>query len=579
MNYNDIADVNKRLYNGNISQTYWRTANIDNSLKNYEYRYDALNRITGAVDNTTNYNLANVSYDKNGNITNLAREGHLTTAATTFGPMDNLSYYYSGNQLHSVTDSSGKTTGFNDGNSSDTVYDNGNDDYKYDTNGNLIKDLNKGIGTSSTNGITYNHLNLPIEIKFDNSSTKKINYTYDATGVKLQKVVNDGGNLTTTDYAGNYIYENNILQFFNHAEGYTTPDGSGGFDYVYQYLDHLGNIRISYSDSDGNGSVSTSEIIEESNYYPFGLEHKGYNNVVNGTENKYQTFQGQELEEELGKNTLAFQWRDYDPAIARFNKIDRFAEKYNRISPYSFTANNPIFFNEIKGDSINITLIQRYDTANGTNYAQNIISDLNEQTGMTFEVNDNGQLTYQVDSNGNAVVSTTTDSNGNTTQNGSAEARTMMTHAVSTTDQAYVKITTTGNSGVRGTGSPLIQLNPNQINSFVTGANNVNSKTQGWGMTLMHEAQHSNVAEGGANSHGSEKANFGQTGTIVDRMNIVRRQMNSQGKNYGIRTSYQGLYFNPTSKKPIYVPYGSSSRNQMNAGNPPSTSTMFIQFN
>jgi len=36
-------------------------------------------------------------------------------------------------------------------------------------------------------------------------------------------------------------------------------------------------------------------------YYTFGLKHKGYNNVVNGTENKYQTFQGQELEEELGK--------------------------------------------------------------------------------------------------------------------------------------------------------------------------------------------------------------------------------------------------------------------------------------
>lgn|GEM_PF-6203685 len=74
--------------------------------------------------------------------------------------------------------------------------------------------------------------------------------------------------------------------------------------------------------------------------------------MVNGIENKYQTFQGQELEEDLGKNTLAYQWRDYDPAIARFNKIDRFAEKYQNLSPYSFTGNNPIKYKEINGDSI-----------------------------------------------------------------------------------------------------------------------------------------------------------------------------------------------------------------------------------
>ena len=90
------------------------------------------------------------------------------------------------------------------------------------------------------------------------------------------------------------------------------------------------------------------------NYYPFGLKHKGYNNVVNGSENKYQTYNGKELEEELGKNTLAYGWRDYDPAIGRFNKIDRFAEKYLSISPYNYTANNPIRFVDIAGDSINL---------------------------------------------------------------------------------------------------------------------------------------------------------------------------------------------------------------------------------
>jgi len=41
--------------------------------------------------------------------------------------------------------------------------------------------------------------------------------------------------------------------------------------YVYQYKDHLGNIRLSYSDNVlKNGTIAQNEIIEENNYYPFG---------------------------------------------------------------------------------------------------------------------------------------------------------------------------------------------------------------------------------------------------------------------------------------------------------------------
>ncbi|MCV6629835.1 MAG: hypothetical protein OIF50_08245, partial [Flavobacteriaceae bacterium] len=55
------------LYNGNISETKWRTANSDSSLKSYAYSYDALNRITAATDNTGKYNLSGITYDKMGN--------------------------------------------------------------------------------------------------------------------------------------------------------------------------------------------------------------------------------------------------------------------------------------------------------------------------------------------------------------------------------------------------------------------------------------------------------------------------------------------------------------------------------
>jgi hypothetical protein len=111
-----------------------------------------------------------------------------------------------------------------------------------------------------------------------------------------------------TEYAGKYIYSNNEtagtmkLEFFSHPEGYIEPvantfkskkrfrfgiDGGGtttysSYNYVFQYKDHLGNVRLSYSDTDLNGAVDQSEIIEESNYYPFGLKQKGYSNAPCG---------------------------------------------------------------------------------------------------------------------------------------------------------------------------------------------------------------------------------------------------------------------------------------------------------
>ncbi len=87
----------------------------------------------------------------------------------------------------------------------------------------MTKDLNKGIFD-----ITYNHLNLPVEIDFSQRKPliKEITYRYDATGMKLEKSVKDGTTITT-QYAGGFIYNNNggdqKLQFFSHREGYVEP--------------------------------------------------------------------------------------------------------------------------------------------------------------------------------------------------------------------------------------------------------------------------------------------------------------------------------------------------------------------
>lgn len=332
INYNDGTGAD--LYNGNISQTQWKTANTDNSLKTYYYAYDALNRITSGTDNTGNYNLDSVGYDKNGNITSLNRKGYTNAGATSFGTMDNLVYTYqtTSNQLKKVLDNGDDTYGFKDGVNQTT-------EFTYDGNGNLISDANKGI-----TAISYNHLNLPTQVTM---ASGNIQYIYDATGVKQKKIVSTGN---TTLYAGNYVYEGpssyEELIFFNTLEGYVEPSGTG-FDYVYQYKDHLGNIRLSYKDVSATSTPSL-EIQEENNYYPFGLKHKAYNTAKNGVHHKFE-FQDQESQEELDLNWISFKWRNHDPAIGRFMSIDPLAEDYVYNGTYNFSENRVIDGVELEG--------------------------------------------------------------------------------------------------------------------------------------------------------------------------------------------------------------------------------------
>lgn len=108
--------------------------------------------------------------------------------------------------------------------------------------------------------------------------------------------------------------------------------------------DHLGNVRLYCSDTDDNGAIDPgTEILDEKNYYPFGLEHKGYNNVVNGTEHPYK-YHGKEHSEELGLDWYDFSARNYDPALGRWMNIDPLAELMRRHSPYNFAFDNPIYF-------------------------------------------------------------------------------------------------------------------------------------------------------------------------------------------------------------------------------------------
>ncbi|SEP23491.1 RHS repeat-associated core domain-containing protein [Flavobacterium sp. CF108] len=368
LNYNTTTTAGvSALYNGNISETYWTSINSETAIRGYGYVYDNLNRLRTGISKqngtVNNYYDETLTYDKNGNIMSLVRNGN----AAAIQQIDNLAYYYGStnnlNQLTKVIDNAAayKAGGFVDS-AANTV-----DDYSYDANGNMTKDNNKNITT-----IGYNHLNLPIKITF--ATTGNIAYLYNAAGQKLQKIVSETSKpVVTTDYLGGYQYDNAVLKFFPTAEGYVEPV-SGSYKYVYQYKDHLGNIRLSYD--------KTLAIKEESNFYPFGLKQEGYNNVKTGVENKYK-YNGKELQDELGLNFYDYGARNYDPALGRWMNIDPLAEKYFNLSPYNYVADNPIIY--IDPDGKEIIVANKADQ--GT-----VLKMINSKALGTFAFNKSGHL-------------------------------------------------------------------------------------------------------------------------------------------------------------------------------------------
>ncbi len=340
-------------YNGNIAEIDWRTSK-DDVLKRYSYSYDSLNRLNyghysepnGTVPEEDHFG-ETTEYDLNGNITRLYRNTKNTTNGLAM-QIDNLTYTYSGNQLTKVTDASQNYSGYTGGGNTIT----------YDLNGNMISHLDKGL-----NEIKYNYLNLPVLVKKNNNSSpygSLSSYLYRTDGTKLKKIYsyyksdwqgNTSLALATTDYLDGfqYVLESSglgcvdcppvspTLQFMPTAEGY--------FDfvknkYIYNYVDHLGNIRLSYF-NDGTATV----VLDENNYYPFGLKHEGVNVLAGNPAYQYK-YNGKELQE---SGMYDYGARMYMADLGRWGVHDPLSELQFAYSPYSYVYGNPIRFNDPTG--------------------------------------------------------------------------------------------------------------------------------------------------------------------------------------------------------------------------------------
>jgi len=448
MKYNNPTNTSLATgkHNGNIAEVDWRTSQ-DDVLKRYSYQYDPLNRLLNGLYSEPNASVPennffseSLEYDINGNISKLYRNSKNTNGLAE--QIDRLTYIYLGNQLTSVTDGSTNYKGYPDV-SGNTI--------AYDANGNMINQKDKGILQ-----IRYNYLNLPNYLEFDRQyftrnqwSNENVYNFYRADGIKFKKEHRYSENSVykkkTIDYLDGFQYEtiqnvtSPILKFVPTAEGYFNFENN---KYIYNYTDHLGNVRISYLN---NGSGA--EVLEENNYYPFGLKHEGYNALAGNPAYKYQ-YNGKELQQESGMYDYGA--RFYMPDLGRWGVVDPLAEKYFNDSPYVYTANDPINLIDPNGESWE-----------PINKKGEVVKLSNKENIAGYRWVD-----YNTDKNGNKVARENTVETAYVFGAGGMTTLTSEGYKANQTWQAYEDIST----GSESTDKKIASLHPsiqNQMKSFL----------------------------------------------------------------------------------------------------------------
>lgn len=314
------------------------------------YDYNAQNMLTDSGynegdrqnDGQGNYD-ESLSYDKMGNVQSLLRSGLLDDGS--YGLIDNLSYSYHGNQLLKVDDAANGpyyqgAFHFVDG-ADEAV------EYEYDANGNMVRDLNKGISS-----ISYDLNNQPCKIEYNDG--RNASYVYDAEGNKLsvsynltamssaqpQMPVMQSSNVAsanvsngqkTIDYCGNIIYDGEETMILNDV-GYALYDKDNTLTFHYYLKDHLGNNRVVVSEY--------GEIEQVNDYYPTGALMAS----SKGGDTQRFKYNGKELERTNGLNWYDYGARNYDAEIVVWKGVDKMADKNVTTSLYGYCNSNPMRF-------------------------------------------------------------------------------------------------------------------------------------------------------------------------------------------------------------------------------------------
>ena len=243
LHYDDIEKLGgekyENEYSGNISGIRWQNAS-DEIVREYRYRYDGLERLVSAnyqddaIGSEFDYSVPEISYDAQGNILYLTRNGKKNYS------FNQLEYTYKGNQLEYLFDDS------------DLLQDEPkaqpdfvSPHFSYDANGNMRSNRHKQIEE-----IRYNYLDQPTEVIL--SENRKLKYLYDAGGTTLRKEIYENNILIKSfDYVGSFVYEDAVMRYVKTSEGRAIYDiTKNRWKYEYHLNDHQGNLRVAFLPGD-----------------------------------------------------------------------------------------------------------------------------------------------------------------------------------------------------------------------------------------------------------------------------------------------------------------------------------------
>ena len=133
-----------------------------------------------------------------------------------------------------------------------------------------------------------------------------------------------------------------VLKFFPTAEGFYDFENN---EYIYQYKDHLGNVRLSFK-REGNQPIVT----DSNDYYPFGMSfvRNSEEDAHFGTGSYFNyKYNGKELQE---TGMYDYGARFYMPDIGRWGVVDNYSELGHDRTHYGYVSNNPIKFIDPDGN-------------------------------------------------------------------------------------------------------------------------------------------------------------------------------------------------------------------------------------
>jgi RHS repeat-associated protein len=156
----------------------------------------------------------------------------------------------------------------------------------------------------------------------------------------------------------------------------------------YELSNHLGNVlqvvtdrKLAIDSGDynpetggyytmilgGDGVVDyyVSDVVSQSDYYPFGMLLPGRNS----SEDEYRYgFNGMEMDDEIHEvkgSSYDFGARLYNSRVGRWLTVDPHVENYPAQSPYTFSLNSPLLYDDPNGKDARITITEETNAETG----------------------------------------------------------------------------------------------------------------------------------------------------------------------------------------------------------------------